>query len=988
MAGVDILASAFNGANASFLADAYARWAADPGSVDPSFASLFAALDDEAREVLADAAGADWAPSRFGLQDEDGAPKPAAAKGVAAPAKGAPAKGAPAKGGAEPQAAVDPAALAAQIDSSLRAMQMVHSFRVRGHLQAKLDPLGLQKPRYHPDLDPATYGFDTDATLDANVRVGIGARTLLGGRDEVPVRELVGKLRESYCGTIGVEYTHLQDPVCKAWIQERIEGAPWKRAYGPEDRIRFLQHLTEAEGFEAFCQKRFVGTKRFGLEGGEATIPALHAIIAEAARGGVEGVVIGMPHRGRLNTLVNIVRKPFTALFSEFVGGSFKPEDVGGSGDVKYHLGTSTDIEVYGQRVHVSLLPNPSHLEAVDPVVIGKVRASQDASGDTVERRSSMGILMHGDAAFAGQGLVYETLAMSQLIGYRTGGTFHLVVNNQIGFTTIPAHAYSGLYCTDVAKTVQAPIFHVNGDEIEAVIYAAELASAYRREFKSDVVLDLVCYRRHGHNEGDEPAFTQPTMYRQIRSQRTTRTLYAAKLEQEGVIMPEKSAEMWDSFAARLSDSADAAKSYKPNKADWLEGSWTGIKQASDDGELENDATAVPLGELREVGAALCRPPENFDLNPKITRQLEAKQAAIDTGEGIDWSTGEALAFGTLMLDGHRVRLSGEDVQRGTFSQRHAVFIDQSTQNEYIPLNNIRNESQGGQARIELYNSLLSEVGVLGFEYGYTLSDPHTLVLWEAQFGDFANGAQVIIDQFLASGETKWLRMSGLTLLLPHGYEGQGPEHSSARLERYLQLCAERNMQVCNLTTPANYFHALRRQLKRNYRKPLVIMTPKSLLRHKLAVSPLSEFTGDSIFQTVIPEIDALAADEAIKRVVICSGKVYYDLLQARRDAGIDDVAIIRLEQFYPFPLKILSRILERYKNARFVWCQEEPGNAGGWSFVDRLLERALAAAGNERARVIYAGRQPAAAPATGLASAHAAEQAALVAAALGTDRG
>lgn len=963
MAGVDILAGAFNGANASFLADAYARWIADPGGVDPSFATLFAALDDDARAVLADAAGADWAPRRFALPDE--APAAKAAGKAAADAPAAP---------------VDEEALAARIDESLRAMQLVHQYRVRGHLQARLDPLGLQQPRYHPDLDPATFGFD-ETSMDRPVRIGEAASTLVG-HDDATIRELVSVLRESYCGPIGVEYTHIQDPARKHWIQERIEGAPWKHAYTPEERIRFLQHLTEAEGFEAFCQKRYVGTKRFGLEGGEVTIPALHAIIDESANGGVGSIVIGMPHRGRLNTLVNIVRKPFTAVFSEFAGGSSKPDDVQGSGDVKYHLGTSTDIQVNGRNVHISLLPNPSHLEAVDPVVVGKVRASQDMMGDTTERRQTMGILMHGDAAFAGQGLVYETLAMSQLIGYRTGGTLHLVVNNQIGFTTVPAHAYSGLYCTDVAKTVQAPIFHVNGDEPEAVIYAARLASAYRREFKSDVVLDIVCYRRHGHNENDEPAFTQPTMYRQIRSQRTTRTLYAAKLEQEGVLTPEQSAAMWDEFAARLTEAADAARGYKPNKADWLEGEWSGIKQASDDGDLENTATAASEAELREVGAALVAVPEAFDVNPKIARQLEAKKQAIETGAGIDWATGEALAFGTLLLEGHRVRLSGEDTQRGTFSQRHAVLIDQSTQNEYVPLNNIRPE----QARIEVYNSLLSEVGVLGFEYGYTLSDPHTLVLWEAQFGDFANGAQVIIDQFLASGETKWLRMSGLTLLLPHGYEGQGPEHSSARLERYLQLCAERNMQVCNLTTPANYFHALRRQLKRNYRKPLVLMTPKSLLRHKLAVSGLADFAEGSEFQTVIGEIDELVEDAAVKRVVMCSGKVYYDLLQARRDAGIKDVAIIRLEQLYPFPLKLLARTLERYRDARFVWCQEEPGNMGGWNFVDRLLERALGSIGLEGTRVAYAGRQPAASPATGSAATHAAEQAALVAAALGIE--
>ncbi len=966
MAGVDILAGAFNGANAAFVADAYARWARAPDSVDPSFAELFAALNDEARAVLADAAGASWAPTRFALPDEAQAP--------AVSGKGA--------GKAEAPVAppADEATIAVRIDDSLRALQLVHSYRVRGHLEARLDPLGLQVPRAHPDLDPATYGFEGEA-LDHKVNLGQTIATLTG-RQSVSVRDLVATLRRTYCGPIGVEYAHIQDPRRKEWIQSRLERASWHTDFAPEQRIAILQHLTEAEGFEAFCQKRYVGTKRFGLEGGEITIAALHAIIETASGAGTDNVVIGMPHRGRLNTLVNIVRKPLTAVFGEFAGLSSKPDDVQGSGDVKYHLGTSTDIEIAGRRVHISLLPNPSHLEAVDPVVVGKVRATQDLRGD-MARRSVIGILMHGDAAFAGQGCVYETLAMSQLIGYRTGGTVHVVVNNQIGFTTVPAHAYSGLYCTDVAKTVQAPIFHVNGDEPEAVIHASRLAAAYRHEFASDVVLDIVCYRRHGHNENDEPAFTQPIMYRAIRDQRTTRTVYASRLVEAGVLTQERSAAMWDAFQATLGEAADGARSYRPNKADWLEGEWAGIRQANDDGELENDATAASRASLTRIGQALTTVPDGFDLNPKIARQLDAKREAIVSGEGIDWATGEALAFGALLLDGHRVRLSGEDCQRGTFSQRHAVLIDQSTQNEYVPLNNIDPEP-GAQARIDIYNSLLSEVGVLGFEYGYTLSDPRTLVLWEAQFGDFANGAQVVIDQFIASGETKWLRMSGLTLLLPHGYEGQGPEHSSARLERYLQLCAERNMQVCNLTTPANYFHALRRQLKRNYRKPLVLMTPKSLLRHKLAVSSLDAMAGESQFLSLIGEIDPLVPDDDIRRVVMCSGKVYYDLLQARRDAGIKDVAIIRLEQLYPFPLKTLARTLGRYSSASFVWCQEEPGNMGAWNFVDRLLERALATIGMEGERVAYAGRQPAASPATGLASTHAAEQAALVSSALG----
>jgi 2-oxoglutarate dehydrogenase E1 component len=954
MAGVDILATAFNGANAAFIADLYAKWVENPGSVDPSFAELFQALNDESKAILTNAQGASWAPSQYFF----GEPEP-----VKPAAKGKPAE----VGG------ITAEQLRAATKDSLRALMMIRTYRVRGHLEAKLDPLGLQVPKPHPELNPATYGF-TEADMDRPIFID----NVLGLEVATP-RQILQVLRESYCGPVGVEFMHIQDPDQKAWIQRRMEGAPWRTHFDAAGKRKVLKELTEAEGLEVFCQKRYVGTKRFGLEGAEVTIPALHAIIETAARAGVQEIAIGMPHRGRLNTLVNVVKKPYTALFSEFGGSSFKPDDVQGSGDVKYHLGTSTDVEIAGNMVHLSLQPNPSHLEAVDPVVVGKVRARQDMAGDTKARRSVMGILMHGDAAFAGQGLVYETLAMSQLIGYRTGGTVHVVVNNQIGFTTVPAHAYSGLYCTDVAKSVQSPILHVNGDNPEAVVWCAQMAAEFRQEFATDIVLDIVCYRRHGHNETDEPAFTQPIMYRAIKDLPTTRSLYAEKLAQEGVVTVEDAGQMWSGFAATLEDAYKAAQSYKPNKADWLEGHWTGLTTSDNDSEWTEDKTEVDLDTLRRVGTAIARIPEDFEVNPKIARQLEAKQAMFDSGEGIDWATGEALAFGSLLLEGHRVRLSGEDVQRGTFSQRHAVLVDQTSQNEYVPLNNIA----GGQAKIEIYNSLLSEVGVLGFEYGYSLADPRSLVLWEAQFGDFANGAQVIIDQFLASGESKWLRMSGLTMLLPHGYEGQGPEHSSARPERYLQLCAERNMIVANLTTPANYFHALRRQLKRNFRKPLVLMTPKSLLRHKLAVSSLAEFGPGSRFQTVMSEVDALAPGADVKRVVLCTGKVYYDLLAERRARGVKDVAIVRVEQLYPFPTTSLPRALAEYPNAEVVWCQEEPENMGYWTFVDRRIEKVLAQIDVRAKRPVYVGRSEAASPATGLARTHAAEQAALVNAAL-----
>ncbi|NOG70202.1 2-oxoglutarate dehydrogenase E1 component [Roseicella sp. DB1501] len=954
MAGVDILASAMTGANAAFLADLYARWVEKPDSVDPSFAELFSALNDDARAVLTDASGASWAPRpRGGFAPEPEAPAAPKGRGAAIDAE---------------------TVRAAQLDS-LRALMLIRSYRVRGHLEAQLDPLGLQRPKPHPELDPATYGFteaDWDRPIFINGVLGLESAT---------VRQIMEICRATYCGPIGVEFMHIQDPEQKAWIQQRMEGAPWTGAFDRVGKRLILEQLTEAEGFEAFCARKYVSTKRFGLEGGESTIPAVQEVIASAAKAGVNEIAIGMAHRGRLNVLVNVVKKPFTQVFSEFAGVGANPDDVQGSGDVKYHLGTSTDVEIAGRSIHLSLQPNPSHLEAVDPVVVGKVRARQDMAGDTRTRRSVMGILLHGDAAFAGQGLVYETMAMSQLIGYRTGGTVHIVTNNQIGFTTVPAHAYSGLYCTDIAKSVQAPIWHVNGDNPEAVVFVSRLAAEFRQQFGTDVVVDIVCYRRHGHNESDEPAFTQPIMYGRIREMKTTRTLYAERLAAEGSIPAEESQAVLDAFTARLEEAHQAAQTFKPNKADWLEGHWSGLKPAGAGDAVEQlHSTAVPLETLREVGTALARVPEGFAANPKIARQLEAKKQAIESGEGIDWATGEALGFGTLLLEGHRVRLSGEDVQRGTFSHRHAVLVDQKTQAEYVPLNNIRD----GQPRFEAFNSLLSEFGVLGYDYGYSLADPHTLVLWEAQFGDFANGAQVIIDQFISSAESKWLRMSGLVMLLPHGYEGQGPEHSSARLERYLQLCAERNMRVCNFTTPANYFHGLRRQLKANYRKPLIVMTPKSLLRHKLAVSSLADFGPGSGFRYVIPEIDAIAPEEEVRRVVLCSGKVYYDLLQERREKGVKDVAVIRLEQLYPFPVNSLQTALAPYRNAEVVWCQEEPENMGAWTFIDRRLEKVLRELGIKAQRPDYAGRKEAASPATGLAKVHQQEQQTLVREALG----
>jgi 2-oxoglutarate dehydrogenase E1 component len=682
--------------------------------------------------------------------------------------------------------------------------------------------------------------------------------------------------------------------------------------------------------------------------------------------------------------LTQVMGKPHRALFHEFKGGSFAPDDVEGSGDVKYHLGASTDREFDGNRVHLSLTPNPSHLEIVDPVVLGKVRAKQDQLDDVRERRSVMPLLIHGDAAFAGQGVVAECFGLSGLKGYRTGGSVHFIINNQIGFTTYPRYSRSSPYPSDVAKMVEAPIFHVNGDDPEAVVFAAKVATEFRQRFHKPVVIDMWCYRRFGHNEGDEPAFTQPLMYRKIANHPSTLTLYAQKLVSEGLVTDGEVEKWKNDWRSRLEAEYEAGQAYRPNKADWLDGAWSGLKamKATDD-DPRRGVTGVPVETLREIGAKITTVPEGFNVHRTIQRFLEARRKAIETGEGIDWATAEALAFATLCADGHRVRLSGQDSERGTFSQRHSVLIDQETEARFTPLNAVA----PGQGKYEVINSMLSEEAVLGFEYGYTLSQPSALTMWEAQFGDFANGAQVLFDQFISSGERKWLRMSGLVCLLPHGYEGQGPEHSSARLERFLQMCAEDNMQVANCTTPANYFHILRRQLKREFRKPLILMTPKSLLRHPRCKSTIEEIGAETSFHRILwddaesmakPDVK-LARDTKIRRVVLCSGKVYFDLYEERLKRGIDDVYLLRIEQLYPFPLKALAQELARFKKADIIWCQEEPKNMGPWTFVEPYLEWVLGQAGNASKRPRYVGRAASAATATGLMSKHQAQLTALL---------
>ncbi|MEX0503334.1 2-oxoglutarate dehydrogenase E1 component [Alphaproteobacteria bacterium LSUCC0719] len=942
-------------ANATFIAEMNAAWRRDPSAVDARWARYFEqlnALGDTSAEIER---GPSWARNASRIV---GATDPAdSINAVAA-------------GHAAGRRMNADDMRAATLDS-LRAVMLIRAYRIRGHLIANLDPLSLENKPLHPELDPATYGFtdeDWDRPIFINYVLGLETATL---------REIVETLRRTYCDTIGVEFMHIQDPAQKAWIQERIEAIGNRTDFTKRGKKAIYERLVDAEEFEKYLHKKYTGTKRFGMDGAEAMIPAIEQILKRGSQLGLGEIVVGMAHRGRLNMLHNVFGKPFRAIISEFLGNPANPEDAGGSGDVKYHMGASSDREFDGKTVHLSLAPNPSHLEIVDPVVVGRVRAKQQQRDD-VERREVVGILLHGDAAFAGQGVVGETFAFSALRGYRTGGTIHIIVNNQIGFTTSPHYSRSSPYPTDVAKMVMAPIFHVNGDDPEAVVHAARIAIEFRQAFGTDVVLDMFCYRRFGHNEGDEPMFTQPLMYKTIGKHPTTRSIYADKLVAEGILSKAEAQAVVDERIAYLDAEFEAGTSYRPNKADWLEGSWSGMRAAH--GVERRGETAVDLDTLRRIGETMTTVPDHMTLNPKLTRIVEARAARIKDGNGLDWATAEHLAFGSLLLEGNMVRLSGQDSCRGTFSQRHAVLVDQATEERYAPLAHLAPD----QATFEVIDSPLSEASVMGFEYGFSQVEPNALVMWEAQFGDFANGAQVVIDQFISSGEAKWLRMNALVLLLPHGYEGQGPEHSSARLERYLQLCAEDNMQVVNCTTPANYFHVLRRQLRRDFRKPLVIMTPKSLLRHKGCVSSLDDMGPGTTFHRVLDERDTKVKSGKAKRIVMCSGKVYYDLAAVRDEAKLWDVEIIRVEQLYPFPTRAVTEVLEQTPKATMVWCQEEPRNMGSWTFVRDFIEEAMQAAGAKQQRLIYAGRDAAASPATGTLGRHKREQAHLVEDALG----
>src|SRR5688572_11500155 len=978
-----LLSSFLYGGNADYIEGLYARYKADPKSVDPTWASYFGRLQDNSQDAVKNVEGPswqrpDWPPVANGdlvsaLDGNWGEASRIAVKAKDSVVAEAKAAGAPAPTPADvEQAARD----------SVRAIMMIRAYRMRGHLHAELDPLRLKPEEPAPELDPQSYGF-TEADYGRKIFIDNYL-----GLEYATIPEMLAILRRTYCSTVGVEYMHISDPEAKAWIQERMEGPDKEIKFSREGKRAILNKLVETEGFEKFLDVKYTGTKRFGLDGGESLVPALEQIIKRGGALGVKDIVLGMAHRGRLNVLTQVMQKPHRALFHEFKGGAFYPEEVEGSGDVKYHLGASADREFDGNNVHLSLTANPSHLEIVDPVVLGKARAKQDqrsaVDGKFIEPRLTdrsvvLPLLIHGDAAFAGQGVIAECLGLSGLKGHRTGGSIHLVINNQIGFTTSPIYSRSSPYPTDVAKMIEAPVFHVNGDDPEAVVYVSKVATEFRQRFGRPVVIDMFCYRRFGHNEGDEPSFTQPLMYSKIRSHETTLEIYAQRLVAEGLVTPDEFEKMKSDWRAHLETEYESGQDFRPNKTDWLDGQWKDFKRAESDGPRRGE-TGVEVGDLVRIGQRICAVPEGFNVHKTVRRFLDNRLNAIESGEGIDWATAEALAFSSLLDEGHPVRLSGQDVERGTFSQRHSVLYDQKPADAYLPSNNISEKQQ----RYEVINSMLSEEAVLGFEYGYSLAEPSTLTLWEAQFGDFANGAQVVIDQFISSGERKWFRMSGLVMLLPHGYEGQGPEHSSARLERYLQLCAEDNMQVCNCTTPANYFHVLRRQILRDFRKPLILMTPKSLLRHKRTVSTLSEMGPASCFHRLLwDDAEApgprktttkLAPDADIRRVILCSGKVYYDLLEDREKRGLNDVYLLRLEQLYPFPAKALLDELSRFKKAEVVWCQEEPKNMGGWAFVQPYIDWVLDQMGKGGERPRYIGRPASASTATGLMRTHLAQ--------------
>ena len=935
------------GGNLEFINEFYADYLSDPKSIPESWRFFFDGLSDDQKLVYKNLNGPSWSPDKKITKNLNYE-----------------------KLNGEKQTLynLDLNDVKQATKDSVRSIMLIRAYRIRGHLISNLDPLTLQKKKEHLELKPETYGFTKN---DYNRKIFLDG---VLGLQYADLNQILKILKKTYCSNIGYEFMHMGDPEEKAWIRDRIEGPEKEIRFTENGKKAILNKIIEAEGFEKYLHVKFVGTKRFGLDGSESLIPALEQIIKRGGNLGAKEIKMGMPHRGRLNVLANVMGKTYKAIFSEFFGESVtSKKDF--EGDVKYHLGASSNREFDGNSVHISLTDNPSHLEAVNPVVLGQVRAKQNFHKDP-ERKKVIPVLMHGDAAFAGQGVVAECFAMSGLPGHNIGGTIHIIVNNQIGFTTAPRFARSSPYPSDVAKIAQAPIFHVNGDDPEAVVHCAKIATEYRQKFNRDVVIDMVCYRRFGHNEGDEPSFTQPIMYKKIRSHPSTLIIYGKKLSQEGLTTSNEIEKNKINFKNFLEKEFDSSKNYK-SELKWFEGAWSRFKPGL--GKDKRGVSGVNKEKILEIGKKISTIPENFKVHKTLKKIFDQRYQVFEKNNQVDWSTAESLAFGTLLIEGFSVRLSGQDSGRGTFSQRHAVLRNQENHERYIPINNIIKN----QKKFEIIDSLLSEMAVLGFEFGYSLSEPETLVLWEAQFGDFANGAQVIIDQFITSGESKWGRASGLVMLLPHGYEGQGPEHSSARLERFLQLCAGENIQLVNCTTPSNYFHVLRRQMHRDFRKPLIIMTPKSLLRHKKCVSSLADFTTKNTFHRILEddaylknsELVDLKIDSKIKKVVMCSGKIYYDLIEARERKKNDCVVFIRIEQLYPFPAKTLAKILKRYKKAEIIWCQEEPKNMGAWNTVRNYIDRTLEIIHFTGDKVEYVGRKASSSTATGNLNKHLAQQ-------------
>tara|TARA_B100000686_G_scaffold354236_1_gene463416 strand:+ start:988 stop:3876 length:2889 start_codon:yes stop_codon:yes gene_type:complete len=940
--------SFLQGANSSFIKDLYLKYINNPKSIPESWTAFFDGLDEDQELIKKEILGPSWAPVKNNILKEIPVEKEKLAEINTTLTK---------KKSEEDKI------------QSVKAIALIRAYRIRGHLIANLDPLGMMERKYLEDLHPADHGFKKE---DYNKKIYVGSYMQKG---YATINEILSFFRKIYCSTIGVEYMHISDPAEKIWFRERMEKEENKLQFTKNGKIAILNKLIQAEGFEKFLAVKFVGTKRFGIDGGEALIPALEQIIKRGGHLGIKEVKIGQPHRGRLNILANLLQKSYKRMFNEFTG-DYANFSADSTGDVKYHLGASGNREFDGNLVHVSLTDNPSHLEAVNPVVLGQTRAKQFFHKDK-KRKQVVPILIHGDAAFAGQGVVAECFAMSGLPGHNIGGTIHIIVNNQIGFTTSPKFARSSPYPSDLAKMVDAPILHVNADDPEAVVHCARIAMEFRQKFNRDVVIDMICYRRFGHNEGDEPSFTQPMMYQKIKQHPSTLNIYANKLIKEGTITQEEFNAMKVKFKNLLEQQFKTAKEYKP-KLEWYEGVWSRYKPEK--GKDKRGDTGVSIDKIKKIGDKITTIPKDLNVHKTVKKIFENKKKMFLTGKGFDWATAEQLAFATLLDEGYPVRLSGQDSGRGTFSQRHSVLRDQINGSSFIPLNNISKK----QKRYEVIDSLLSEMAVLGFEYGYALSEPTTLVVWEAQFGDFANGAQVIIDQFITSAERKWARSNGLVMLLPHGYEGQGPEHSSARLERFLQLCAQENIQVINCTTPANYFHALRRQIHRDFRKPLIIMTPKSLLRNKRCTSNIEDFTKKNTFHRVLNDhadfekygLIKLKKDKNIKKVIMCSGKIYFDLIEAREKIKNQEVFIIRIEQLYPFPVKTLAKELKRFsKNSKFYWCQEEPQNMGAWNSAKNYIEWSLDHIKAEKRHVEYIGRKPAASPASGYLKKHLAQQ-------------